>query len=375
VTIHTDPVKALDVAQRALESPELREVVTRIRRGELTGAPVPGKLDPLEPGDLLPLPAPGTPLHAECMRLGEEALRRGEVAAVVVAGGAGTRLGGAVKALVPVVGDHTFLDVKMAGLGALARRGGRPIPLALMTSDLTHQPIAEHLARRGSPPDVLLFQQRMLPRLTPAGELFTGPDGQPSFAPAGHGDFFRAFRESGTAEALRARGVRHLFFSNIDNLAATVDPLIAGLHVHMGREMTVEVTARARPSGKLEEGAAPVRIGGRPQLVEKVDPARHPLLSTNNITFALGPLLERPIHLPYRVARKEVAGTTVLQLEQVTGEVSGLVGQDGQAVLSVAFIEVPGGDLRTTRFEPVKVPADMERAVQWVRTHLPELVP
>lgn len=338
----------------SLEAPDLREVVARIRRGELTGDPVHVRSEPLAPGDLLPLPSPGTPLYAECLRLGEKALRRGELGAVVVAGGAGTRLGGTVKALVPVLEGHTFLDVKLAG---------RRLPLALMTSDLTHQPIAAHLARRGSPPDVLLFQQRMLPRLTLSGDLFLGPDGQPSFAPAGHGDFFRALRESGTGEALRARGVRHLFFSNIDNLAATVDPLIAGLHLHMGREMTVEVTARARPSGKLEEGAAPVRIEGRPQLVEKVDPAQHPLLSTNNITFALAPLLERSIQLPYRVARKEVAGTPVLQLEQVTGEAS--------SILSVAFIEVPSGDLRTTRFEPVKVPADMERARQWVRTHLP----
>ena len=62
-----------------------------------------------------------------------------------------------------------------------------------------------------------------------------------------------------------------------------------------------------------------MRIDGQLQLVEKVDPTKHPLISTNNITFTLDALLEREIPLPYRVVRKKVEGHEVLQLEQVTG--------------------------------------------------------
>ncbi|HVE86047.1 MAG TPA: UTP--glucose-1-phosphate uridylyltransferase [Myxococcales bacterium] len=357
-------VDPLTLARQMLEEPSLQEVVARIRRGELSpGAS--GPLEPLEPGDLLPLPSPGTPEHAEMLRVGEDALRRGELAAVVVAGGAGTRFGGErPKALVPVLEDRTFLDLKLAQLGTLARRYGRPVPLALMTSDLTHQPIAAHLGAR---PDVYLFQQRVLPRLTPAGDLFATADGQPSWAPSGHGDFFRALKHGGTGEALRQRGVRYLLFSNIDNLAATVDPLLLGFHISTGRDMTMEVTPRAGPSGKLDAGGAPARIGGKAQLVEQVDSTKHPWISTNNITFTLATLLDQDIRLPYRVARKEVAGAPVLQMEQVTGEASGL--------LPVTFVSVPRGDLQTTRFEPVKAPSDLPRAAEWVRAHLAELPP
>jgi len=346
-------------ARELLQEPALADVVARIRAGDFSRPAAPAPIEPLQPGDLLSLPAPGTPDHARCLQLGEDALRRGEVAAVVVAGGAGTRFGSDIpKALVPVLDGRTFLDVKLELLDALARRYGRPIPLALMTSDMTHDQIAADVARRTPKPDVVLFRQRMLPRLTPSGELFTTASGEPSYAPAGHGDFFRALKESGTAESLRARGVRHLFFSNIDNLAATVDPLIAGVHVSAGREMTIEVTSRQNPSGALDVGGAPGRIGGRLQLVEQVDPAKHPQISTNNIIFQLAPLMERKLELPFRVAKKEVAGAKVLQLEQVTAEV---------ANLSLVFVEVPRGDLRTSRFEPVKAPADMTRAAEWVR--------
>jgi hypothetical protein len=129
--------------------------------------------------------------------------------------------------------------------------------------------------------------------------------------------------------------------------------------------MTVEVTPRKNPaSGALDVGAAPGRIGGRPQLVEQVDPKQHALISTNNLIFTLAPLLERRLELPFRVAKKEVSGQKVLQLEQVTAEVIGL---------PMVFIQVPRGDLKTSRFEPVKAPADLPRAAEWVKAHLANL--
>ena len=225
-------------------------LVAALRRGEV-GAEPERAWEPLREGDVERWPAPGSARRRALVARGEEALRRGEVASLVVAGGAGTRFGAAVKGLVPVLGPRTFLELKLEDARRAGDPYGRPVPVAIMTSGATSDAIGVAVRGLRTCSSSASGCCRGSPRLSPRTAT---PPARCSLAPAGHGDVFRALRDSGTGAELARRGVSTLLFSNVDNLAATLDPFVVGAHLALGRAMTVEVTARRNPGGALDPG-------------------------------------------------------------------------------------------------------------------------
>lgn len=311
-----------------------------------------GVIEPPSDEDLTPLPAPGEPGYDDAREAGLAALRAGEVAQVILAGGMATRFGGVVKAALEAVDGRSFLEAKLAKTREAEQALGIEIPVALMASFATEDALREHVAERGLG-DPLLFHQFVSLRLDGAGELFRDEEGLPSLYAPGHGDLFTALRRSGVLEAFRARAVRVVTVSNVDNLGARVDPVVVGAHLLAGRPLTAEV---ARKEGDM--GGAPVRVDGRLQLLEgprfppSFDQDLVPVFNTNTAVFALD-ALDREYDLTWLYVEKQVDGRTAVQLERVYHEVSSSV--------ATTYLEVPRRGPRG-RFLPIKTPDDLASA-------------
>ena len=316
-----------------------------------------GEIEPPAPGDVTPLPASGDAMYDRARDAGLEALRRGEVAQVVLAGGMATRFGGVVKAVLAAVDGRSFLEAKLQQTTALERALDCVVPVALMTSFATDDAVRAHVAERGLG-DPLVFHQFVSLRLETTGELFVDGAGRPSLYAPGHGDLFQALRRSGTLDALRAQGVRVVTISNVDNLGARVDPVVVGVHLLGERPLTCEV---ARKEGDM--GGAPVRVDGRLQLVEgprfppSFDQELTPVFNTNTALID-SDALDVDYDLTWLYVEKSVDGRDAVQLERVYHEVS--------AFVPTQYLEVPRRGPRG-RFSPIKTPADLERAQDELR--------
>ena len=203
----------------------------------------------LEPPECLPA-EPGDPdqvrLYAEARKRGESLIADGKVAAMVVAGGAGTRLGfdgpKGTFAISPVENKSLF-QLFGESLTATRRRFGRPVRWYVMTSPATDQPTREFFGQLGyfglDPDDVFFFQQGVMPAVNRDGLLLLAEKHRLATSPDGHGGSLRALASSGALGDMAARGIEAISYFQVDNpLVRPADPLFIGLHDLTGSEMS-----------------------------------------------------------------------------------------------------------------------------------------
>ena len=256
-------------------------------------------------------------LPARYREIGLEALARGAVAVVTLAGGTGSRWtkgAGVVKALNPFcrlgARHRSFLELHLAKSRRSGELAGAPLPHVFTTSYLTHRAIEEHLRDRanyGYPGTVLLSPGRSIGlRMIPmerdlrfaweempqqlldeqaqkvrqslhhtliewarqAGEGSDYTDNLPlqCLHPVGHWYEIANLLRNGTLSRLIGANPRlnYLLVHNIDTAGAAIDPALLGLHIDEGAALTTEVIVR-----HLEDrGGGLARVNGRLRLVE-----------------------------------------------------------------------------------------------------------
>ena len=208
---------------------------------------------------------------------GRQALAADHVGVILVAGGQGSRLGfDHPKGMFPIgpVSGRTLFQVHIEKLLATAQRYGVRIPLYLMTSPATHEETVSFLAehdRFGLPSeDLHVFCQGTMPAVDAASGrvLLEAPD-RIALSPNGHGGTLAAFAASGAMDDARRRGIRQLFYFQVDNpLVDIAGAKYIGYHVLAGGEMTTQVIAKRDP---LEKVGNVVDVDGRLLVIEYSD--------------------------------------------------------------------------------------------------------
>jgi UDP-N-acetylglucosamine/UDP-N-acetylgalactosamine diphosphorylase len=210
-------------------------------------------------------------------RRGLEALAAGQVGVMLVAGGQGTRLGyDHPKGMYPIgpVSGHSFFQIHLEKIVAAARRHGVAIPLYLMTSPATDAETREYLEaneRFGLAEQHLrIFCQGTMPAVDArTGKVLLDRCDHLALSPDGHGGMLAAFVASGALDDARRRGVRHLFYFQVDNpLVEIGGPEFLGHHLLARSELSSQVVAKQDPLARVGNV---VEVDGRLRVIEYSD--------------------------------------------------------------------------------------------------------
>jgi UDP-N-acetylglucosamine/UDP-N-acetylgalactosamine diphosphorylase len=118
--------------------------------------------------------------------------------------------------------------------------------------------------------DLGIFCQGNMPAVDAvSGRLLLADKHGLALSPDGHGGMLRAMSVGGVLEDLRRRGIRQLFYCQVDNpLAEVADPLFLGYHLLTGSEVSTQVVAKRTSRDKVGNV---VSIDGKLQIIEYSD--------------------------------------------------------------------------------------------------------
>ena len=210
---------------------------------------------------------------AEARAAGEVELSEGRVAALLVAGGQGSRLGydgpkGCYK-IGPITNAPLFYFHARKIL-ARSIRYGAAIPFYVMTSEANNAATVQCFEENDyfglNPDDVFFFTQGMWPGMDAEGKIILDRPGHVFMSPDGHGGLLAALKRSGALADMKKRGIKSVFFFQVDNpLVEIADPAFIGYHVMNGSEYSLKLCAKRDPKEKV---GMPMRFGDTYRMVE-----------------------------------------------------------------------------------------------------------
>lgn len=254
----------------------------------------------------------------EWEKIGLDAIKKGSVAVLLLAGGQGTRLGSSLpKALydLGLPSRKTLLELQAERILSLSRLANAPsLPWYIMASPSTQQPIEDALSQHScyglNPEEVTLFTQGTLPCLSQEGHLLLASPSMLADSPDGNGGLYSALERHSILEDMKSRGVKHIFLYCVDNVLVKVaDPLFLGFCIKNEAEAGNKIVERREGESV---GVTGLLGGHKPTVLEYSESGNTSSVPDANICihyFSIDFLLravDREYELPLHIANKKV---------------------------------------------------------------------
>lgn len=204
---------------------------------------------------------------------GVEAIKNGKVAAVLLAGGQGTRLGldkpkGTLN--VGVNKDLFLFGQLIHNLMDVVNQTGAGVPLYIMTSDKNNKDTVEFFEEHnyfGYDKDyVKFFIQSMVPSVDYNGKLYMESTDSLAMSPNGNGGWFLSLIAAGLDKDMQDKGVEYVNVFAVDNILQRIaDPAFIGATILAGAECGSKVVRKCEPAEKV---GVMCRVNGHPSIIE-----------------------------------------------------------------------------------------------------------
>ena len=222
-------------------------------------------------------PAPGQDkLYRDAKQKGIELIKAGKVAAFVVAGGQGTRLGyDGPKGNYPAspIKNKTLFTLFAQQILAASKTYSRPLSWYIMTSPLNYHQTLDTFQQADyfglGKNNVFIFQQGTMPNFAFDGQILMADKSHLALSPDGHGGSLKALHASGAIKDMSDKGIEQISYFQVDNpLINIFDPLFIGLHALDSAQMSSKTLKK---TGPLEKVGNFCHVAGKVNVIEYSD--------------------------------------------------------------------------------------------------------
>ena len=195
----------------------------------------------------------------EYIQIGIEAIKAGKAAAVLLAGGQGTRLGfDKPKGMFNIGVDRELyiFECLINNLMDVVKLAGRFIPLYIMTSVKNNKDTVDFFEEKNyfgyDPGYVHFFMQDMAPSVDFDGKILMESRSRISVSPNGNGGWFSSLVRAGMLDEIKKEGVEWLNVFAVDNVLQRIaDPGFIGAVIRSGLQSGGKVVSKAAPEEKV----------------------------------------------------------------------------------------------------------------------------